>query len=238
MVDKIESIENEMMGDKNWQMTGEVSSKQRPVNSLLDEVLDFNSATKLPPQITKETTSAIESLIKQRILDELFDDPIRKYASKRDRLAADAGDNEMDFTKSKKGLGELYEDDLTQKLIQMNPEAFLDSESGGPDAALKREIEDTAKDLFHNLSALSNIHFTARAAKTEAQIKTQNVPSLMLEEAIPIGVATGKTKSAREALTVDRHALRDRSELTKEERRSERARKKRQIKASNKAKQT
>jgi len=64
-------------------MQGEVMAKERPVNSLLQEHLDFNTATKLPPVITKEKSDNIEAIIKQRILDELFDDPIRKYLSSK-----------------------------------------------------------------------------------------------------------------------------------------------------------
>ena len=59
-------------------MKGEVQVKDRQYNSLLEEYVDFDTATKVPPQITKETTNQIEALIKQRILDEMFDDPIRK----------------------------------------------------------------------------------------------------------------------------------------------------------------
>ena len=79
MVKKIEQIENQMVGtDKPWQMLGEIVAKQRPMNSLLEVHLDFNVGSKLPPQITQEKTNAIETAIKQRILDELFDDPIRR----------------------------------------------------------------------------------------------------------------------------------------------------------------
>ena len=67
-----------MMNPKEWQLTGEVKATERPVNSLLNVHVDFNTATKLPPTITKETTNAIEALIKQRVLDELFDDPVLK----------------------------------------------------------------------------------------------------------------------------------------------------------------
>ena len=67
-----------MITGKSWQMQGEVLARARPQNSLLENHLDFNLAQKLPPTITKETTNSIEGLIKQRILDELFDDPIRK----------------------------------------------------------------------------------------------------------------------------------------------------------------
>jgi len=64
-------------------LNGEVSAKSRPMNSLLAEHLDFDVAMKLPEKITKETTNKLESLIKQRILDGLFDDPIRKSLDSR-----------------------------------------------------------------------------------------------------------------------------------------------------------
>lgn len=70
--------------------------------------------------------------------------------------------------------------------MQSNPEAFLEQELVGPDAPLKREIEEISKDLFANLDTLSNFHFTPKTARVENQIQTQNVPSLMLEDALPI----------------------------------------------------
>jgi U3 small nucleolar ribonucleoprotein component len=41
-----------MMDEKTWQMKGEVQCKDRAYNSLLEEYLDFDTATKIPPQIT------------------------------------------------------------------------------------------------------------------------------------------------------------------------------------------
>jgi hypothetical protein len=70
----------------------------------------------------------------------------------------------MDFSKSKKGLGDLYADDMQKKLMNIQPEAFLESELSGPDAPLKREIEDIAKTLFNNLDTLSNFHYTPKIA--------------------------------------------------------------------------
>ena len=88
----------------------------------------------------------------------------------------------------------------------------------GPDAALKREIEDLSKELFLKLDTLSNFHFTPRAPRTEATISTQNVPSIMLEDAIPIAVGAGQTKSASEVFRVkNKREMREKVELTKEE---------------------
>lgn len=103
MLKKIEAIEDEMMNPKEWQLTGEARAGDRPKDSLLQVHLDFNTATKLPPTITRETTNAIDALIKQRVLDELFDDPVLKTGAKRRKLN---DMKEMDFSKSKTGLGE------------------------------------------------------------------------------------------------------------------------------------
>ena len=103
---------------------GEAKNSERPVNSLLNVHLDFNAATKLPPTITKEVTIKIEELIKQRVLDELFDDPVLLNENRRRKL--NNNEIEMDFTKSKKGLGDLYAEDIANKLLSANPEAFLE----------------------------------------------------------------------------------------------------------------
>jgi U3 small nucleolar RNA-associated protein MPP10 len=71
MVSRIEKLEEQMVGGvsngreaKSWQLTGEVSSKARPLNSLLEQPLDFNTVSKLPPTITQEKSTSIEALIK------------------------------------------------------------------------------------------------------------------------------------------------------------------------------
>jgi hypothetical protein len=56
--------------------------------------------------------------------------------------------------------------------MHTNPEVFLESELAGPDAPLKREIEEISKDLFANLDTLSNFHFTPKTARLENQIQT------------------------------------------------------------------
>jgi U3 small nucleolar ribonucleoprotein component len=49
MIDKIKKIEDEMMDEKKWQMKGEIQGNDRNYNSLLEEYVDFDTASKLPP---------------------------------------------------------------------------------------------------------------------------------------------------------------------------------------------
>ena len=54
-------------------------------------------------------------------MDELFDDPVRKYIKGGKK---DNDDDHFDFTKSKKGLGELYEDEYRKKMLKNDPSAY------------------------------------------------------------------------------------------------------------------
>ena len=155
-------------------------------------------------------------MIKQRVLDELFDDPLRRVAPIANK---NLEEHQIQFTKSGKGLGEQYADEYASKLMAQNPDVFLDNDVSGADTALKKEIDDIFEGLMRNLNQLSNIHFTPKRMTKESTIRTQNVPALQLEEAIPIGVSEGKTKTAREVFTIEASAMREKAELSKEEKR-------------------
>ena len=71
---KIQSLEEAAVAEKEWVMKGEATSKQRPENSLLEAVLDFEQVSKPAPVVTVQHTSTLEDLIRQRILDEAWDD--------------------------------------------------------------------------------------------------------------------------------------------------------------------
>lgn len=110
--------------------------------------------------------------------------------------------------------------------MAQNPDVFQDTDVTGADANLKKEIDDIFDGLMRNLNQLSNIHFTPKRKTKETTIRTQNVPALQLEEAIPIGVSDAKSKTAREVFTIEAKAMREKTELTKEEKRQERRRRK------------
>jgi len=79
MTKKIETLEAQNLAEKEWTLIGEASSKQRPVGSLLEVDLEFENMSKNPTVVlTEETNLQLEDIIKKRILDELFDDVVRK----------------------------------------------------------------------------------------------------------------------------------------------------------------
>lgn len=133
LVDKIAQIEEGMLAEKSWQMKGEVAAKQREKNSLLEEYVDFDVASKLPPKVTQEMTNTIEEMIKQRILDEMFDDPVRLA-----NLDVKEATETLNFNKSTQGLANIYGDEYIKKLNKLNPEVFA---SNDENAAVKKEIE-------------------------------------------------------------------------------------------------
>ena len=68
---QITLIESANLSDKPWQMIGEATDHTRPVNSLLEEDLDFEQMSRPAPVITEEKTRSLEDIVKQRIVDEV-----------------------------------------------------------------------------------------------------------------------------------------------------------------------
>lgn len=72
---KIEELEQKNISQAPWELRGEIKAKERPKDSLLDKDILFDRKT-IQSQMVPEEEETIDSLLKQRILENNFDDVI------------------------------------------------------------------------------------------------------------------------------------------------------------------
>jgi len=180
---EIRRLEAENVSAKPWALSGEAVSQARPLNSLLEEDLDYQRAGKPVPIITPEINESIEELIKRRILAREFDEVIRRRPTdlvtglsdpRRGRLRYELSD-----AKSTKGLAEEYEQD---HLRRTDP-SYVDIRS----EALKqkhKEVEAHWSSISAQLDALSNWHYKPRPPAPTLDIRV-DAPTIGMEDARP-----------------------------------------------------
>ncbi|RMB94454.1 hypothetical protein DUI87_29265 [Hirundo rustica rustica] len=178
MSKKIKSLEEALLEEKPWQLKGEVTGQKRPENSLLEETVLFDHAVRMAPVITEETTFQLEDIIKQRILDEAWDDVVPKEKPKEEAFEYKKRIS-LDHEKSKLSLAEIYEQEY-MKLHQQKTE-----EEENPE---HKEIQEMMDSLFQKLDALCNFHFTPKPPVPEIKI-VSNLPAISMEEVAPVAVS-------------------------------------------------
>ncbi|KNC87224.1 hypothetical protein SARC_00659 [Sphaeroforma arctica JP610] len=223
--ERIKEIEENNLKSKSWQMSGEATSKTRETNSLLQEVLDFDTTMKPVPEITEEVTQSLEDLIRQRIKDDVWDDVERKEALPTHTTRR--ANYELDMEKSKKGLADVYEEEYMQQV------------GGAPDAAAikTKAAQDKVTEMYMHLcsklDALANFHFTPARAKEDVEIIV-NKPALAMEEILPTATSTVQQLAPEEAYRKSRQELKGADEKTESDRARERKAKKADKRQKNK----
>lgn len=194
IVDEIRKLEAAAVAKRDWTLTGEASAVERPVNSLLEEDLDFEHVGKPVPVITPEVTESLEELIKRRILAADFDDILRRRPDADITTDARRGLVEVDDTKSKKGLAEIYEE---EHLKNANPDTYVSK----ADEKLRKEeaeVQGMWADVCARLDALSSWHYKPRPAAPAITV-VSDVATVAMEDAQPAtaqGVAGGESAIA------------------------------------------
>ncbi|KAA3459666.1 U3 small nucleolar ribonucleoprotein MPP10 [Gossypium australe] len=215
---KIEEMEKANLDPTVWTMRGEVTAAQRQKNSALEVDLDFEHNVRPAPVITEEVTASLEDLIKTRISEGLFDD-VQKARTSSSKAPREI--KELDESKSKKGLAEVYEEEFVQKTDPASaPLTFSDE--------LKKEASMLFKKLCLKLDALSHFHFTPKPVVEDMSIQT-NVPALAMEEIAPMAVSDAAMLAPEEVFS-GKGDIKEEAELTKAERKRRRANKKRKFK--------
>ena len=172
LTDEIRKLETENVAKKQWVMTGEAKARDRPLNSLLEQDLDFERSGKPVPVITQEVTEGLEDMIKRRILDAEFDEVIKRRPGdvtekfRRGRV-------ELDDSKPQESLAEVYaKEHLKSTNPDENPEAAdekLDKEH--------RDIEAIWGDVSRKLDALTSWHYTPKPANSSVAIRRRRANS-------------------------------------------------------------
>lgn len=181
---EIRRLEAASVAKRDWTLSGEARAADRPINSLLEEDLEFERAGKPIPVITQEVSENIEALIKRRILAREFDEVIKRRPG---NLATGNGDVrrgrfELDDTKPQQSLAEIYE---AEHIKTVDPEAY----TGKQDEKLKSEhakIEQMWKDVSAKLDALSSWHYKPKPPSASINV-VADVPAISIEDARPAG---------------------------------------------------
>ncbi|KAL6715025.1 U3 snoRNP protein [Lecanora helva] len=179
---EIRRLEAANVAKRDWTLSGEARAADRPLNSLLEEDLDFERAGKPIPVITQEVSEDIEALIKRRILAREFDEVIKRRPG---NLVTGAGDVrrgrfELEDTKPEQSLAEVYE---AEHLRNVDPEGYVDKR----DEKLKKEhakIEQMWKDVSAKLDALSSLHYKPKPPSASISV-VADVPTISMEDARP-----------------------------------------------------
>ena len=215
LAEEIARYEDENVREKDWVLMGEASTRQRPVNSLLEEDLEFERTAKTAPVQTHEHGEGIEAMIKRRILDRHYDDVVRQRELEALPFAASSM-LELSDTKSAKSLAELYEEEYQaargEEAGDGAPRSEADVKLDNDHAALAADMDT----LFSKLDALSNAHYTPKAPKAAIQT-VSNTPSMAIESALPTTMSAGSMLAPEEVYERPTHSAAlegDKSEMS------------------------
>jgi U3 small nucleolar RNA-associated protein MPP10 len=186
IADEIRRLEAANVAKKEWTMAGEARAVERPVNSLIEEDLDFERVGKPVPVVTNETSEDIEELVKRRILANEFDEVIRRRPGIGDSKGQRRARFELADTKPQESLAEMYEAEHQRA----NDPNYVDTK----DKKLMREhaeIQNLWKDVSAQLDTLCNWHYTPKAPQANINVVT-DAATITMEDARPTaGSAAG-----------------------------------------------
>ncbi|KAL8720241.1 MAG: hypothetical protein Q9225_002873 [Loekoesia sp. 1 TL-2023] len=215
LAEEIRRLEAANVAKRDWTLSGEARAADRPMNSLLEEDLDFERAGKPVPVITNEVSEDIEALIKRRIINREFDEVIRRRPGDlvTGAAAARRGRFELDDTKAQQSLAEVYE---AEHLKKVDPEGYIDKR----DEKLKKEhaaIESLWADVSAKLDALSNWHFKPKPPQANITV-VSDVPKVSMEDARP---SAGEGMGAEESMLAPQEVYKPGEERSREDKRKE-----------------
>ncbi|ODA83136.1 hypothetical protein RJ55_01646 [Drechmeria coniospora] len=179
LAEEIRQLEAASVAKREWTLSGEAAAADRPMNSLLEEDLDFEHVGKPVP--APEVSEGIEELIKRRILAQEFDEVLRR---RPDTEGVPAGTRrgmiELDDSKPSKGLAEVYEEEHVKNA---NPDSYV-SQSDEKLQREEKEVESMWRAVCARLDALSSWHYKPKHVAPSLSV-VADVATVAIEDAQP-----------------------------------------------------
>merc|ERR1711939_644905 len=243
IAEEIRRLEAASVAKREWTLAGEARAADRPLNSLLDEDLDFERTGKPVLEVTAEVSESIEELIKRRILAQEFDEVIRRRPETETATSSRRGLFELDDSKPQQSLAEMYEEEHVKA---HNPDTYV-SKSDEKLRKEEAEIEGLWKDVSAKLDALSSWHYKPKPAAPSLTV-VSDVATISMEDAQPTmasGISAGQSmlapqeiyKAGKDKATIEKGEIVPRTgapvareEMTREEKLRRRRREKERIK--------
>jgi U3 small nucleolar RNA-associated protein MPP10 len=185
LLEEIRRLEAASVAKREWTLAGEARAADRPLNSLLEEDLDFERTGKPVLEVTAEVSESIEELIKRRILAQEFDEVIRRRPDALDTKTARRGAFELDDSKPQQSLAEMYEEEHVKN---NNPDTYV-SKADEKLRKEEKEIEAMWKEVSAKLDALSSWSYKPKPAAPSLTV-VSDVATVAMEDAQPT-TATG-----------------------------------------------
>ncbi|KAI0881656.1 Mpp10 protein [Annulohypoxylon maeteangense] len=181
LAEEIRKLEAANVAKREWVLSGEAQAADRPMNSLLEEDLDFEHVGKPVPVITAEVSESIEDMIKRRILAQEFDEVIKRrpdateFSSNTRRGLVD-----LDDSKAKQSLAEIYEEEHVKNA---NPDSYV-SKADEKLQKEEKEIEEMWKEVSASLDALTSWHYKPKPTAPSLTV-VSDVATISMEDAQP-----------------------------------------------------
>ncbi|KAK6589522.1 Mpp10 family of U3 processosome [Cryptosporidium xiaoi] len=236
----IDKLEEDIIKQKEWYNLGESSTLNRSKNSLLDlhlEIPRFSNSDNYetdkydtlqdinkehPTENKSDINKYIEGIVKQRIVDEIFDE-----VSKIEPITVETMQDtpEIQVEKSKLSLSEIYSKKYEEQVIgnKFNDDIIKE----------RRALAEQFSLIMNKLDSLSNQYFTS-GIPAVLNIERPDIPTLKVEDTIPV-IVSDNTRIAPQELKKQGKFVSD-SELTHLEKKASRERNKRKLRNKNNGK--
>jgi U3 small nucleolar RNA-associated protein MPP10 len=183
---QVKQLEQENISNKEWMYIGEATATDRPKNSLLEVVdqIQVERSSKPVPIITEERTRSLEEIIKDRILENNFDDVKRKLPPSLVQKSRTVLDQDVDMqepgAKPTRGLAEIYEQEHLRRIDPTNNPTPLAQSVQKQHA----EIDQLWTSLSHQLDSLTSWRFIPAPENVSERV-VSNIPAVDMEDARP-----------------------------------------------------